>query len=323
MELFCILVFIIGFILILVAASERKSIHTHNTLIDEENKKLADSNDKLLQKQSSLVNEIQALSSNKQQYQTDINNLIKQITDLDNKINTMTEEQQSMSRKAFENYCKILDNEYERKTVEYEKSLELLKDSYGAAQLQCLLSLEQQQKELEKIKSTRAAAMEAQRKEQEIKEKLSFYCLQLSAVDLADIQVLETVKPKLAKPRVLSMLIWSTFFQKQMTTLCNNILGTNTVCGIYKITNQKNDMCYVGQSVDISDRWKQHAKCGLGIDTPAANKLYKAMMDDGIWNFSWELLEACPAADLNEKERYYIDLYQSCDFGYNSNKGNK
>ena len=32
----------------------------------------------------------------------------------------------------------------------------------------------------------------------------------------------------------------------------------------------------------FGDRWKQHAKCGLGIDTPAANKLYKAMQEDGI-----------------------------------------
>jgi hypothetical protein len=43
----------------------------------------------------------------------------------------------------------------------------------------------------------------------------------------------------------------------------------------------------------------------------------------GIWNFSWELLEECPREQLNEKERYYIDLYQSESFGYNSTKGNK
>lgn len=59
----------------------------------------------------------------------------------------------------------------------------------------------------------------------------------------------------------------------------------------------------------------------MGIDTPAANKLYKAMQADGIWNFSWELLEACPQSELNEKEKFYINLYQSYNFGYNSNSG--
>ena len=119
------------------------------------------------------------------------------------------------------------------------------------------------------------------------------------------------------------MLIWSTYFQKDMTTLCNRILGLNTITGIYKITNQINNKCYVGQSVDISKRWKDHAKCGLGIDAPQGNKLYKDMQEIGIWNFSWELLEACPREQLNEKEKYYINLYQSQDFGYNSTKGNK
>ena len=118
------------------------------------------------------------------------------------------------------------------------------------------------------------------------------------------------------------MLIWSTFFQKPMTLLCNNILGTSTICGIYKIPNQIDNRCCIGQSVHVSQRWKEHAKCGLGIDTPAGNKLYKAMMEEGIWNFSWELLEECPREQLDNKEKYYIDLYNAYDFGYNSNKGN-
>jgi group I intron endonuclease len=106
-----------------------------------------------------------------------------------------------------------------------------------------------------------------------------------------------------------------------MTSLCNNILGKSIKVGIYKITNQLNSMVYIGQAVDIATRWKNHAKCGLGIDTPANNKLYKAMIEDGIWNFSWELLEECPKEVLNEKEKYYIGLYDSYAFGYNSNAG--
>lgn len=64
-------------------------------------------------------------------------------------------------------------------------------------------------------------------------------------------------------------------------------------------------------------------KCGLGIDTPAANKLYQAMIKEGIDNFTFELLEECLGVELNEKECFYINLYNSYDYGYNSNKGNK
>ena len=45
------------------------------------------------------------------------------------------------------------------------------------------------------------------------------------------------------------------------------------------------------------------------------------MQEYGMWNFSWELIEQCPREQLNEKEKYYIDLYMTNDFGYNSNKG--
>lgn len=230
--------------------------------------------------------------------------------------------QKEVSSKAFENYCDVLDIKYKEIDIEYQLLEENLVNSYSSKQSELLAKLAQEEDRLDKIRSTRAAAIEAQRKEKEIKEKLSFYCLQISEADKEDIRILENIKSRLNKPRVLSMLIWSTFYQKQMTSLCNNILGTTTVCGIYKITNQSNDMCYIGQSVDTSTRWKNHAKAGLGIDTPAGNKLYKAMQEEGIDNFSWEIIEVCSPQDLNTKEKYYIELYQSYNYGYNSNKGN-
>lgn len=62
---------------------------------------------------------------------------------------------------------------------------------------------------------------------------------------------------------------------------------------------------------------------GIGIDTPQRSKLYKAMQEYGIERFSFELLEQCLPEKLNEKERYFIDLYSSATLGYNSNKGIK
>lgn len=182
-----------------------------------------------------------------------------------------------------------------------------------------------QVKELEEERAKLAASIEASIKarvrEKEIKEQLDFYCLQIDPIDLSDIETLEKVKSRLNKPRILSMLIWQTYYQKPMTQLCNDVLGTSAVTGIYKITNQTTDQVYIGQARDMAARWKEHAKCGLDIDRPAGNKLYQAMMEDGLQNFSWELLEKCSAAELNEKERKYIELYKSAEFGYNSNKG--
>lgn len=232
------------------------------------------------------------------------------------------EAQQQMSQKAFENYCDVLETKYQEKAEEFDNMSLQLDAAYDALQDRILAEIKVQESELEKIKATRAALIKAQIKEKQIQENIDFYCLTLPVNDRDDIQRLEKVKKDLHNPRILSMLIWQTFFQKNMTTLCNNVLGTKTVTGIYKITNLNTNMCYIGQAVDVANRWKEHAKCGLGIDTPAGNKLYAAMIEEGIWNFSWELLESCERASLDEKEKYYIGVYQASEFGYNSNKGN-
>lgn len=145
----------------------------------------------------------------------------------------------------------------------------------------------------------------------EDKVDMSEYQLNLSENDKSDINNLQKVRDYLHNPRILDMLIWTTFYQKPMTALCKNIFGTQAKCGIYKITNQLTQECYIGQSLDIQTRLKTHAKCGLGIDTPQKNKLYQAMLKDGLYNFSWELVTECPQQELDEKERYYIDLYDS------------
>ena len=177
--------------------------------------------------------------------------------------------------------------------------------------------------ELYTIRNTRAALIEAQLREKRIAEQADFYRLHIDPIEQEDIFLLEKVKEKLNKPRILAMLIWQTYYQKQMSALAASILGDKVITGIYKITNIETTECYIGQAVNVAQRWKDHAKCGLGIDAPAGNKLYKAMQKFGLTKFTWELLEECPATELNAKEAAYIELYKSVDFGYNSLKGNK
>ena len=225
-------------------------------------------------------------------------------------IESSLEELGKQYREAEQNY----DDEYikmmEDLTRDMNKTMEIKRKQIS--------ELEEQRA---KLAASIEATIKARVREKEIKEQLDFYCLQIDPIDLSDIETLEKVKSRLNKPRILSMLIWQTYYQKPMTQLCNDVLGTSVVTGIYKITNQTTNQVYIGQARDMAARWKEHAKCSLDIDRPAGNKLYQAMMEDGLQNFSWELLEECSATELNEKERKYIELYQSAKFGYNSNKG--
>ena len=180
---------------------------------------------------------------------------------------------------------------------------------------------EQIQTEIDKLKASLSAGVEARLREQEKKDKINFYKLSISEADLADVKMLQNLKSSFHKPVVLSKLIWTQYFQKQMTELCDRVLGKKTICGIYKITNLLTEQCYIGQSVNISDRWKQHCKCGLGIEASATNVLYNSMQRDGVWNFSFELLEECSRDLLNEKEAFWIDTYSSNIYGLNTMKG--
>lgn len=252
-------------------------------------------------------NEIKTLDNNLSLLQSKIN--LSQAWLNDQKINL---------NESFSSYIEILEHSYQEKEKEHDDAIDTMKWAYIKEQENLMAETDNIKKDLDTLRNTRAAAQEALLKEKQIKEQLDFYCLHISPEEQDDILTLERVKTKLHQPRILCMLIWSTYFQKQMTSLCNNIIGINKISGIYKITNQKTNECYIGQAVDIATRWKNHAKYGLGIDTPQNNKLYKAMQEDGLWNFSWELLEKCPKEQLDEKEQFYINLYQSKEYGYNS-----
>lgn len=243
-------------------------------------------------------------NSKEKEYDTKINNL-----QLDYKEALWKEKNQF--QKAFERYTENLDSSY----IEAEKE-------YDAAITKIQSSIENYKAELEKIQNTYSAAIQARLREEEMKQKLDYYCLHLTSAEESTIALIEELKPRLPEPRVLCMLVWQTFYQKQLKSLCANVLGNKVVTGIYKITNKIAGQCYIGQAVDCAKRFSEHVKAGLGIDTPPQNKLYKAMLKDGIVNFTFELLEECPKEQLDEKEKFYINLYQTYDYGYNSNIGN-
>ena len=176
---------------------------------------------------------------------------------------------------------------------------------------------------LESLVQTEKAAKAVLLKQKEQRDRIDDYRLIPSDSELIEIKELEEIKKELRKPRVLSMLIWQTFWQPLAKVKFPIILQDKTKMGIYKITNIKTQECYVGQSVDIYKRWCEHCKAGLGIDTPPGNKLYKAIQSEGLENFIFELLSQCKQNELNERERYFIKLFQADTYGYNSNVGIK
>ena len=85
--------------------------------------------------------------------------------------------------------------------------------------------------------------------------------------------------------------------------------------GIYKITKKSNGKSYIGQSNDIKRRINEHqGKRDLAID--------QAIQKYGIDAFDYEVLEECSLEELDEREKYWIQYFNTYKgFGYNCNAG--
>lgn len=224
---------------------------------------------------------------------------------------------------AYQQYVDSLQQKKKEKEKEYERKKQELNCLYSSQEQKTKAQIAQMQSNLTELKKVYQAMTAARLRQQEQEEKVSFYTIKISNTQIADITHLQEWKKELHDPSVVSKIIWSTFIMKPTSDLCNRVLGPKPVCGIYKITNKITKEIYVGQSVNIADRWKNHIKCGLGIDASATNKLYNNMQQTGVWNFTFEVLQQCTRDKLNEKERFWIETYKSNEVGLNVTKGNK
>jgi len=78
--------------------------------------------------------------------------------------------------------------------------------------------------------------------------------------------------------------------------------------GIYKITNPKSSI-YIGQSIDIERRFKTYKS--LNSKVKLQPKLFNSFLKYGVENHKFEIILECNVNELNDKERYYQDIYNS------------
>lgn len=93
--------------------------------------------------------------------------------------------------------------------------------------------------------------------------------------------------------------------------------------GIYLITNIVNNKKYVGQSINIQQRWKQHIYY-LNNNKHSNRHLQGAWNKYGESNFTFSILESCDqqdAAFLNAREKFWIQEFDSYNNGYNLDLG--
>lgn len=261
--------------------------------------------------------EYNELQIRRDEIKNSLDDLEKQSTDAAQKFYKQAQEiAQSSFEKEIENMSNDLDKEREKIQNLY---LNLTKDCVKEFQQEIdeknnkIIQLDSKINQLQK--NVDAAVAEAIRR-QEMENQQDFYRIALSKDDIAEIQHLREILPYLRDKTPLNKVIYKVYYEKPLTDMISRVVGTGIHTGIYKITHMDSGKCYVGQAANIADRWKQHCKRGVGAEDWTRNKLYPAMYSLGVENFSFEIIEECSRAQLNEREDYWQDFFHAKDFGY-------
>lgn len=217
----------------------------------------------------------------------------------------------------------LLENEFKEKREGELKKFDEIVQFLTEQKTQINEEVETLKKELDEFRLRRAAINEEILRQKQIEEQQDFYRIQIDPNEINDIEILRETARRLQRPEIINKIIWSGYYQKPLAELRKRIISKDKVSGIYKITRIKTGEVYIGQAVDVSDRWASHVKTALGVGTLASSQLHRVMNLDGCENFLFELLEETPKDKLKERESYYIDFYDSKKYGLNSISGIK
>lgn len=226
----------------------------------------------------------------------------------------MRENAQKQADEAYQIRISALLKSYEEK----ENELTMTFDA-KSQDLSNKISIESSK--LADLQAKQLAYIQAQLRQEEIDSNQDYYRLALDEIDINDITLLRELQPRFVKKESIDKLIWEVYYKPAYDILTARLFPKAIkYCGIYRITDLTTGKSYIGQSVDIKERFRQHIKSALTYGK-ATNKLYSTMQKSGVHNFTFEILEEVSRGNLNERETYWIEFYKTKDFGLNTTRG--
>ena len=273
---------------------------------------------------------LEALNQQEKDFQRTINARLKQSQEqfeerLEHYKNLDTAAQR---KREEENAVKLLEeqNRYQSSLAalqaDYKEKKEELETNFFNYNAGINLRKEALDKEIKTYEDKQKEIIARFKADEEKKQQMDFYRVQLKEQDREDIKRLQQVAETLNSPIVLYKLIWENYYKNPFSQMVGRVVPSGTKCGIYKITNIENGKVYIGQTrQEIGKRWRDHIRRGVRAEPSTKNKLYEEMWDIGPENFTFEIITTCTPEELNEKEKYFIEFYQAQMWGYNGTKG--
>ena len=221
--------------------------------------------------------------------------------------------------------CEEAKSKYDLQLKEYENTRRQrtkdIEDSCIEAENQYLEECKKIKEDTEYMRQQYEALLEPIKQYLKDKQEKYFYTIQLPEEFQDDIEFLLTaVAAKVQHPDIISKLVWAEYVKPNLDNTFKRI-EIKAEPGIYKLTSLENGMAYIGKSTDVKKRIADHFKSSIGIRSIADQAVHHAILKEGFWNWSIEIITYAEKDKLNELEKYYIEFFKTQEFGYNKNSG--
>lgn len=256
------------------------------------------------------------------------NEVIDQLTKRKNELSAAIDETIAVGNKHAD---EIVENYYTNTLDEYQRDLlnsqmNLLgeaREQFNAEITKLSCQYNDLKNEVEDFAARRDAINQEIIRQRKLAEEKDFYRICITENDKKDITFLLSISDNIRNKQAIYKVIWSEYIQKPFNEMLKRVLAGKEWRGvIYKITNIQTGEIYIGKTrAEVAKRWTEHIKTSLNIGTIAQSKIHLVLFNH--WDeFSFEVLEKVEDDSLlSERERFYINFYQSNIYGYNMNSG--
>lgn len=261
------------------------------------------------EKVKSFENRISDLNERIEEKQNEIkryNDVIKDLEEKNYRITIAYGMINPLLAKSREEYDKLKQDQIN--ALATQKSLDEAIQASKTAASECERDVEILKKELEDLKEQKRLAILYQDEDQN-----DLWDFSITPKENELISILERIKIDYPELKMdISNIEWKRIWLVKIQDMTNEheLAGRK---GIYRlILKSDQDVCYVGQAVNIKDRWYQHIKKMIGVDVKGGEKVYNYRPED----FYWTVVEY-DCKDLNEREHYWIEYFGCKEKGLN------
>ena len=150
-------------------------------------------------------------------------------------------------------------------------------------------------------------------------ENINFHKIILDD-QLNDIKILNSIRDNLKNKNDFDKFIYEVYISKPTNDMIKRVTKNEQISGIYKITRLNTGEIYIGKSTDIKKRFQQHIKTVYNCGQIASSLLHTTMKKDGIDNYTFEIIEKVGKENLAEREKFWINYYNTTIYGLNQRK---